>query len=39
MPRALKEAGEFKADKQKIKRTGRRDWEKLRAVVRELLND
>jgi mRNA interferase YafQ len=39
MPRALKETGQFKTDKKRIKRSGRYDWEKMRAVVKELMND
>lgn len=39
MPRGLKETGQFKVDKKKLKCSGRHDWEKMRAVVRELMND
>jgi mRNA interferase YafQ len=39
MPRALSETGQFKTDKKRIKRSGRYDWEKMRSVVSELLND
>jgi len=39
MPRALKETAQFKTDKRRIKGSGRYDWEKMRAVVKELLND
>lgn len=39
MPRALKETGQFKTDKKRIKRSGRYDWERMRSVVKELLND
>ena len=39
MPRALKETGQFKKDKRRIKRSGRYDWAKMRTVVRELMND
>ena len=39
MPRALKETGQFKSDKKRIKHSGRYDWEKMRAVVKELMND
>lgn len=39
MPRALKETGQFKTDKKRIKKSGRYDWEKMRSVVKELLND
>lgn len=39
MPRILKETKQFKKDKTRIKGSGRYDWEKMRAVVRELMND
>ena len=39
MPRALKETGQFKKDKKRIKGSGRHDWDKMRSVVRELMND
>ena len=39
MPRTLKETGQFKSDKKRIKNSGRYDWQKMRAVVRELMND
>ena len=39
MSRSLKETRQFKADKKRIKRSGRHDWEKMRAVVKELMND
>jgi mRNA-degrading endonuclease YafQ of YafQ-DinJ toxin-antitoxin module len=39
MPRALKETGQFKSDKKRIKGSGRYDWSKMRDVVRELMND
>ena len=39
MPRTLKETGQFKSDKKRIKGSGRHDWEKMREVVRELMND
>lgn len=39
MPRALKETGTFKKDKKRIKGSGRYDWEKMRSVVKELMND
>ena len=39
MPRALKETGQFKTDKKRLKKSGRYDWEKMRSIVRELLND
>jgi mRNA interferase YafQ len=35
MSRALKETSQFKTDKKRIKRSGRYDWEKMRAVVKE----
>ncbi len=39
MSGALKETSQFKTDKKRIKRSGRYDWEKIRAVVKELMND
>ncbi len=39
MSRALKETSQFKTDKKRIKRSGRYEWEKMRAVVKELMND
>jgi mRNA interferase YafQ len=39
MPRELKETKQFKSDKKRIKNSGRYDWEKMRAVVKELMND
>ena len=39
MSRALKETSQFKSDKKRIKRSGRYDWEKMRSVVLELMND
>ncbi len=39
MSRALKETGQFKTDKKRIKRSGRYDWEKMRALVKALMND
>ena len=39
MPRALKETGQFKKDKKRIKGSGRYDWDKMRSVVKELMND
>jgi addiction module RelE/StbE family toxin len=39
MSRALKETSQFKADKKRIKGSGRYDWEKMRSVVKELMND
>jgi mRNA interferase YafQ len=39
MPRALKETSQFKTDKKRIKGSGRYDWERMRAVVKELMND
>lgn len=39
MPRFLKEAGQFKTDKKRIKGSGRHDWEKIRSIVKELMND
>ncbi|MRD48003.1 type II toxin-antitoxin system mRNA interferase toxin, RelE/StbE family [Caenimonas koreensis DSM 17982] len=39
MPRHLEETGQFKRDKKRIKGSGRYDWEKMRTVVKELMND
>lgn len=39
MPRRLKETGQFKSDKKRIKGSGRHDWEKMRTAVQELMND
>lgn len=39
MARALEETAQFKRDKKRIKGSGRHDWEKMRAVVKELMND
>ena len=39
MPRYLKETGQFKTDKKRIKGSGRYDWEKIRLIVKELMND
>ena len=39
MVRALDETRQFKRDKKRIKGSGRYDWEKIRAVVKELMND
>jgi mRNA interferase YafQ len=39
MPRVLKETSQFKTDKKRIKGSGRYDWEKMRAIVKELMND
>ncbi|MBK9439970.1 MAG: type II toxin-antitoxin system YafQ family toxin [Comamonadaceae bacterium] len=39
MPRFLKETSQFKTDKRRIKGAGRYDWEKMRAIVKELMND
>lgn len=39
MPRSLKETGQFKKDKKHIKGSGRHDWDRIRSVVRELMND
>ena len=39
MSRALKETRQFRSDKKRIQRSGRYDWEKMRAIVRELMND
>ena len=39
MPGVLKETGQFKKDKKRIKGSGRYDWNKMRSVVMELMND
>ena len=39
MARILKETAQFKSDKKRIKGSGRYEWEKMRAVVKELMND
>ncbi|MDP3519236.1 MAG: hypothetical protein Q8S02_01300 [Hydrogenophaga sp.] len=39
MARALEETRQFKRDKKRVKGSGRYDWEKMRAAVRELMND
>ena len=39
MPRALEETRQFKRDKKRIQRSGRDDWQKMRRVVLELMND
>jgi mRNA interferase YafQ len=39
MPRLLWETSQFKTDMKRIKRSGRYDWQKMRAVVKELMND
>lgn len=39
MARSLEETSQFKRDKKRIKGSGRHDWEKLRSVVMELMND
>ncbi len=39
MPRLLKETSQFKTDKRRIKGAGCYDWEKMRAIVKELMND
>lgn len=39
MSRVLKETGQFKSDKKRIKGSGRYDWEKMREVARALMND
>lgn len=39
MSRTLKETGQFKTDKKRIKGAGRYDWEKMREVVKSLMND
>jgi mRNA interferase YafQ len=39
MSRKLKETRQFKTDKKRIKGSGRYDWEKMREVVKALMND
>ena len=39
MPRALKETSQFKKDKKRVKGSGRYDWDKMRSVVKDLMND
>lgn len=39
MARTLEETSQFKGDKKRIKRSGRYDWDKMREVVKELMND
>ena len=39
MSRALKQTAQFKTDKKRFMRSGRYDWEKMRAVVKALMND
>ena len=39
MARTLEETSQFKRDKKRIKGSGRYDWEKMRAIVKELIND
>ena len=39
MARTLEETAQFKRDKKRIKGSGRYDWEKMREVVKELMND
>ena len=39
MPRNLRETAKFKSDKQRIKKSGRHDWQKMLAIVGALMND
>ena len=39
MPRLLEQTHQFKRDSKRIKRSGRYDWDRLRTVVAELMND
>ena len=39
MPRTLRETSQFTTDKKRIKGPGRYDWDKMRGVVKELMND
>lgn len=39
LARTLEETSQFKRDKKCIKGSGRYDWDKMRAVVKDLIND
>ena len=39
LARTLEETSQFKRDKKRIKGSGRYDWDKMRAVVKDLIND
>jgi len=39
VPRALEETSRFKRDKKRCKGSGRHDWDRMRAVVQELMHD
>lgn len=39
MARLLRQTRQFKTDKKRIQHSGRHDWEKMRAVVKALMND
>ena len=39
MPRTLNETSQFRSDEKRIKRSGRFEWEQIRAVVKSLMND
>lgn len=39
MSRKLKETGQFKTDKKRIKKSGRYEWKKMHDVVKALMND
>ena len=39
LARALEETSQFKRDKKRTKSSGRHDWDKMGALVKELMND
>jgi mRNA interferase YafQ len=39
MPRNLRETAKFKSDKQRVKKSGRHDWQKMLTIVGALIND
>ena len=39
LARTLEETSQFKRDKKRIKGSGHYDWDKMRAVVKDLIND
>ena len=39
MPRNLRETAKFKSDKQRIKKSGRHDWQKMLAIVGAHMSD
>jgi hypothetical protein len=38
MPRNLRETAKFKSDKQRVKKSGRHDWQKMLTIVGTLIN-